>query len=208
MKELSQHKYIQYYPNGSGRDSYINSNSGGFSQFMIKTGPSTLTLSNNVYHNFRTQRDLSKKSWTFQYQSDGSGRDSYILSGSGGLQREYHVPKSFKDQLRSVYLPNTPINHAVRFSNNIRYISKDEFRMITKLKKIQDNVTSRLYSIPEKTELNQLKASRSYSKFEFQSKNLSLNTQTKFEKLANRTDTLPPLLKSPSKVVIMRKVGV
>jgi hypothetical protein len=45
-----------------------------------------------------------KEASTFYYQSDGSGRDSYVLKNNGGLRPEYSVRNSgdniFKDSLR------------------------------------------------------------------------------------------------------------
>lgn len=140
-------KYIQYFPDGSGRDSYINSNSGGFSKCIPKQAiPNYKVSSFFSSSDLAKIRDLSKSSWTFQYKSDGSGRDSYILSGSGGLQNEYRSPKPFKEALRcgaSSYLFNN-LNSSNK--NKIRYLSKDEYVRWKKLSKVQENVINRLYT--------------------------------------------------------------
>lgn len=60
-------------------------------------------------YNSNVQRRASpspnKEATTFYYQSDGSGRDSYVLKNNGGLRREYNIRTSgdnvFKDSLRS-----------------------------------------------------------------------------------------------------------
>ena len=53
----------------------------------------------------RSSPSPSKEASTFYYQSDGSGRDSYVLKNNGGLRWEYNVRNSgdniFKDSLRS-----------------------------------------------------------------------------------------------------------
>lgn len=141
-------KYIQYYPDGSGRDSYINANSGGFSRFFPKQA---LPCYNSARLSTGTQlgkiRDLSKTSWTFKYKSDGSGRDSYVIAGSGGLQSDYKTPPAFKEALRcgaSNFLYKN-INSGSS-NSKVRYISKDEYVRWKKLSKIQENVINRLYN--------------------------------------------------------------
>jgi hypothetical protein len=46
-----------------------------------------------------------KDASTFYYQSDGSGRDGYVLKNNGGLRMEYNVRNSgdniFRGSLRS-----------------------------------------------------------------------------------------------------------
>lgn len=164
-------KYIQYFPDGSGRDGYINLNSGGFSKFMPKvliTPHYEILKSNREPYQFR---DLSKTSWSVKYKSDGSGRDSYILANSGGLQHDYRPNKAFGSILRAGFAdsmrPNTSSNFSVldnrlktegaknsndnqqSMNNKIlkfRFIGRDEFILSNKLRKIQTEVTNRLYS--------------------------------------------------------------
>lgn len=46
-----------------------------------------------------------KEATTFYYQSDGTGRDSYVLKNNGGLRPEYNIRVSgdriFRDSLRA-----------------------------------------------------------------------------------------------------------
>lgn len=143
MVEFIQ-KYVQYFPNGSGRDSYINANSGGFSKFMPKQiiHPHYEIIKPNK--DSKVFRKINKTSWTFKYKSDGSGRDSYVLSGSGGLQAEYRPPTSFKSTLRGGYVGYE--NTSYSSNSNVKYISKGEHEIIKKLSKIQNSVTKRLYT--------------------------------------------------------------
>lgn len=136
-------KYIQYYPDGSGRDSYINSNSGGFSRFM----PKQLIQNYSSYprapvYNFK---DLRKTSWAIKYKSDGSGRDSYIISNSGGLVYDWKEGIKFDKSLRTT---NSNINKTKY--TDLR-ISKSDFVNSLKIKKIQDSVTNRLYTANSNT---------------------------------------------------------
>lgn len=131
-------KYIQYYPDGSGRDSYINSNSGGFSRFMPKQliqGYSSYPRS--PVYNFR---DLRKTSWAIKYKSDGSGRDTYIISNSGGLSYDWKEGVKFDKTLRTSQYPINKTKYT-----DLR-ISKNDFANSLKIKKIQDSVTERLYT--------------------------------------------------------------
>lgn len=49
-------------------------------------------------------RSPNKEATTFYYQSDGSGRDSYVLKNNGGLRMEYTSKQSgdriFRSSLR------------------------------------------------------------------------------------------------------------
>lgn len=186
MSSNSLFKYIQYYPDGSGRDSYINANSGGFSRFMPKQVISPYYEVIQPRKVASKVKDLSKTSWSFRYKSDGSGRDSYILSGSGGLQHDYQTSKPFGSLLRAGFANDMYEKHKNVFTiidprtlnpddrksginqkmNNsqeklmndidknktenklitVRFIGRDEYLRSSRLRKIQNNVTRRLYS--------------------------------------------------------------
>lgn len=143
-------QYIQYIPDGSGRDGYINFNSGGFSRFIPRQLiPSSYEIIRPAVRN--TVRDISKTSWTFKYKSDGSGRDSYILQGSGGLQRDYKEGKGFGDTLRKGFydINDIKLRKSDRLLSNkpvkFRFVSKNEYFHSARLRKIQEAVTKRLY---------------------------------------------------------------
>ena len=78
-------KYTHYYSDGNGRDAFINYNNGGYSIPKIFS-PQTSTN----YMRFRTASTANtsprKDAKPFEYHSDGSGRDSYIVCNSGGLK--------------------------------------------------------------------------------------------------------------------------
>lgn len=145
MVEFIQ-KYVQYYPNGSGRDSYINANSGGFSKYVPKQVIHPHFEIIKPIKDPKVFRRINKTSWTFKYKSDGSGRDSYVLCGSGGLQTEYRPPTSFKNTLRGGYVGAENTGYASGSDLNVKYISKGEHEIIKRLSKIQNNVTKRLYT--------------------------------------------------------------
>ena len=81
-------KYTHYYCDGNGRDAFINYNNGGYSVpkvFSPQVGTN--------YMRFRTASQATsprKDAKPFEYHSDGSGRDSYIIVNSGGLKSVFN----------------------------------------------------------------------------------------------------------------------
>jgi hypothetical protein len=92
-------KYLSYLTDGKGRDIYISSNSGGFS----KQYTHGIELKENfpIKAKFK-QPNIPKQAVPLVYRSDGSGRDSYILSMAGSLRKEVKGLKAYslKDFLR------------------------------------------------------------------------------------------------------------
>ena len=71
----------------------------------------------HIYNSTVTRRtgpcSPQKEPSTFYYQSDGTGRDSYVLQNNGGYRMEYDCKMNgdyiFKDSLRSAR--KSPIKH-------------------------------------------------------------------------------------------------
>lgn len=96
-------KFINYLPNGEGRDQYISTINGGFypneSGFRFKQESRTLK---KTYCKSTPRLDAK----TLKYTFDGSGRDSYVGHNYGGLisnQSKF----SFYTSLRAP-TPSTP----------------------------------------------------------------------------------------------------
>ena len=93
-------KYISYFGNGTGRDCHVIKNNGG----MCKVDKEALGHAGvhlRQYNSTVTRRQMSsprKEASTFYYQSDGSGRDTYVLKDNGGLRYEYNN-KTFGDRI-------------------------------------------------------------------------------------------------------------
>ena len=126
---------ILYPTDGMGRDGYITHNDGGFWKENIK--PVVPKESFNRYRYARV-RSLGRTPPMWNYQSDGTGRDTYILYNFGGLIRKYDS------------LANNKIQTFLRVNDEQtspkRYVlSKAEKREYMKLRKIQNDVTNRLY---------------------------------------------------------------
>ena len=94
-------KYANYFGDGSGRDTYAVVNNGGL------TSVEKPNMMNRPFRNtFQNRIHASplKEAVSFTYHSDGSGRDSYVISNSGGLVNDY----------------GSSHRHDVRFKNNLR----------------------------------------------------------------------------------------
>lgn len=79
-------KYSHYFSDGTGRDTFVMYNNGGFSvPRKVHTMQSTMfmKLGNTTFGPSTSPR---KEAMPVEYRSDGTGRDSYIVCNSGGLK--------------------------------------------------------------------------------------------------------------------------
>eukprot|EP00831_Metopus_contortus_P085041 TRINITY_DN9792_c0_g1_i1.p1 TRINITY_DN9792_c0_g1~~TRINITY_DN9792_c0_g1_i1.p1 ORF type:complete len:277 (-),score=27.24 TRINITY_DN9792_c0_g1_i1:6-836(-) len=110
-------KSLHYFSNGTGRDGYISSNSGGLiAPRKVSLPPISGSFPRSPYYRERSPRMEAKGVF---YHSNGTGRDSYITVSSGGL----HIPtrfglsqQSFFKTLRSPTL--SPINSILSSTRN------------------------------------------------------------------------------------------
>ena len=93
---------VHYNANGTGRDTYINRNSGGFFKPYCPTaGPPSGSFQSRGYA--VTSPSPVMKPLAVRYHSDGTGRDSYIGCTNGGLSGVFQsgdFKKNFVDSLR------------------------------------------------------------------------------------------------------------
>ena len=96
-----------YQPNGAGRDGYIFMNNGGFAhpkEPRKQFHPGTM-YNQSLHAAQKREKFPHLHSRPVHYKEDGTGRDTYILTGHGGLehssgkQKEYR--SAFKDSLRT-----------------------------------------------------------------------------------------------------------
>ncbi|CDW76582.1 UNKNOWN [Stylonychia lemnae] len=101
---MIQDRGIIYKTNGTGRDTYIFNDNGGFSlQYQPNSYDKPGTFLPNV---LKRQNEKSPviHSRAVNYRHDGSGRDSYIITGNGGYQnsgKHSEFREAFKQSLRS-----------------------------------------------------------------------------------------------------------
>lgn len=92
MQRTFNPTYHRYYGNGTGRDHQIIEYDGGLTSNQ-KGGLGNTGVHLQRYNTSVTRRRISpspnKDPSTHYYQSDGSGRDSYVLMDNGGLRPEY-----------------------------------------------------------------------------------------------------------------------
>lgn len=97
-------KVSHYLADGSGRDSYVITNNGGLTAGRLwnQKDSKTFFMTSQKYFK-RESPSPRKEAMPFEYRSDGSGRDSYILHNSGGLKNKMSgltSDKLFKSTLR------------------------------------------------------------------------------------------------------------
>ena len=133
---------ILYTRDGTGRDSYISYNDGGFWKDIdqkIKPKPKF------PFTPFSTQHSFRKNPMPLHYHSDGFGRDSYIFHNNGGLTNGFTPLSNYKLQC---FLRQNSGNFYPN-SNKIK-LNKSELKHKNLIYKIQQNVIKRLYENEKK----------------------------------------------------------
>jgi len=93
---------VHYHANGTGRDTYINVSSGGFYK-PYKPVPAPPVGSFNTRRVANPAPSPVLHPMAVHYYSDGSGRDSYVVTTEGGLAQNYRnidYRTAFKQSLR------------------------------------------------------------------------------------------------------------
>ena len=122
-------RFNSYKADGLGRDGYISYNNGGFWTRNIKEVKYTPNYQQYHSENYHL---LGHSTAPFKYHSDGSGRDVYILTDSGGLKRNYIPLKSYQlqDFLRTQHdntrsqLKHFASQKEININKHKRYIEK------------------------------------------------------------------------------------
>ena len=95
-------KVNHYQSDGTGRDHFITLTNGGLTTGRIASFTDSSFVFKRDPHHYASPSPR-KDPPAFEYFSDGTGRDSYIKAGSGGLKKDYRGlsgEKFFKDTLR------------------------------------------------------------------------------------------------------------
>jgi len=142
-KDMQRDRGIIYKPDGSGRDTYVNFDDGGFNRMYQPRGqfhPGTLLLPNLEHQRFfERQKKPHIHSKPVQYKPDGSGRDSYVKSTNGGMtvltQRSREYRQVFRQSLRAYepipsayYLEKRDKKRATRHSMELTRSTLDNIR--------------------------------------------------------------------------------
>ena len=147
---------IIYPTNGSGRDTYIMYNNAGFWKENLRKFSNKNKSKRSSFARFHSIRKIPP---IWNYHSDGTGRDTYILYNDGGLMNIYQTPtlKNFRTNYEEVLLESATNNKL----NNPLYMTRDEKLYQSKLTKIQNDVVNRLYYRSKK--FNNFKRESSYN---------------------------------------------
>ena len=140
---------VFYSSDGMGRDGYITYNDGGFWKDNIRQ----ITLKPDYpKNNYKVFHSLNHQAAPFNYYSDGSGRDSYVIQNNGGLVK--HFEPMAKQKL-SNFLRKEDEN---TFIKRKIFLTKSQKKLLSSMKKTQDNVVKRLYN-------NSIKKMKNNNKF-------------------------------------------
>ena len=127
---------ILYPTDGMGRDGYITYNNAGFWKENYKQVVPKEKFERKPYAIFRSWRKIPP-SWN--YHSDGSGRDLYILCNYGGLIKKYNSNFNKND-----YLRNNEVE-SYQAQPKVDFLSKAERQYQQYLNRIQRDLITRLY---------------------------------------------------------------
>ena len=127
---------VFYSTDGRGRDGYITYNDAGFWKENIKQislKPDYKRNEQKIFHS------LFHQAAPFNYQSDGSGRDSYVIENNAGLV------KPFDPLIKQKLSKFLRINND-RYVKRKVFLTKSEKNYLNKMRKIQKHVVNRLYN--------------------------------------------------------------
>lgn len=129
---------VLYPTDGMGRDGYITYNDAGFWKENIKPVCPKITYGRKPFPCFKSLKRIPP-SWN--YHSDGTGRDTYILYNYGGLIKKYVGTRNILKNLRSNDEYEQQRNPIPKFA-----LSNAEKIYYQQLKKVQKNLVDRLYN--------------------------------------------------------------
>lgn len=140
MQRTYNPTYVSYYGDGTGRDQQIIINNGGLTH-QDKYGLGHHGVHLQRYNSNVQRRRLPgpgfKKTPSFAYLSDGSGRDSYVLMDSGGLRPEYdryhknsgsYFTKSLRSFERSPLKSFTDVRDKADITTYLNWKSREGYR--------------------------------------------------------------------------------
>ena len=179
---------VLYSTDNQGRDGYITYNDGGFWKDNIKQIKPKPDFPRQKYYNFHS---LIHPAAPFNYYSDGSGRDTYVIKNNAGLVREFNPLANRK--VLSKYLRNNP---PILFKKNPKYqkifLTPSEKQKYLKTYDIQKKVVNRLYdqSLGKFREKMSSKSPMNKSRFNYpyiSNNNFSyINTDSPYNNMSNK----------------------
>lgn len=165
---------VLYSTDNRGRDGYITYNNGGFWKDNIKQIKMKANFPRHMYYNFHS---LIHQAAPFNYYSDGSGRDTYVIKNNAGLVKEFN-PLA-KRQILSKYLRgNMPISYNKKPKYEKKFLTPSDREIFIKNHNIQNRVVKRLYDQSLGRFRQRMKSSSPAARDSFNSINNSHNLPT------------------------------
>lgn len=151
-------KHVNYFGDGSGRDIQVTYNNGTLNKvdkrgMMGHHGVHLKQYNNSNGPNHKPAPSPAKEPTTFYYQSDGTGRDSYVLQNNGGYRPEFNIRvsgdrlfyQSLRDHTKSpVRSPNSPVSELANFDTYQNWPSVVGKQVHKKTAKMQKDLIMRL----------------------------------------------------------------
>ena len=146
-------KHCNYFGDGSGRDTYVVTDCGGL------IGKDKVGMERRAFKNTAFNRDTFnsplKHTMPVNYHADGTGRDTYVVSNSGGLALDFHGSSrsdvNFLAGLRKQSNRNLPTKYdAGDITNYVGYQDPRNKCLFQEAARKVDEVTYRLSKSPER----------------------------------------------------------
>ena len=131
-----------YATDNKGRDTYISYNNGGFWKDNIKQIKLKANFPRYMYKNFHS---LNHQAAPFNYYSDGTGRDTYVIKDNAGLVKEF-TPLANRQILSQYLRKNMPISYKKKPKNIKLFLTPSYKQYFLKSQNIQKKVVHRLYN--------------------------------------------------------------
>lgn len=133
---------VLYSTDNMGRDHYITYNNGGFWKDNIKTVKMKPDFPRHKYSNFHS---LIHQAAPFNYYSDGTGRDTYVIKNNAGLVKEFNSLAN--RQILSRYLrEHVPITCKKNPKFQRVFLTPSDKENFLRIHNIQNRVVNRLYN--------------------------------------------------------------
>ena len=133
---------VLYSTDNMGRDNYITYNNGGFWKDNIKQIKIKPDFPRHMYSNFHS---LFHQAAPFNYFSDGTGRDTYVIKNNAGLVKEFN-PLANRQILSQYLREHAPISFKKNSKFQKVFLTPSDKENFLRIHNIQNRVVKRLYN--------------------------------------------------------------
>lgn len=133
---------VLYSTDNMGRDHYITYNNGGFWKDNIRQIKMKPDFPRQMYSNFHS---LIHQAAPFNYFSDGSGRDTYVIKNNAGLVKEFN-PLANRQFLSKYLREHVPITFKKNPKFQKVFLTPSDKENFLRVHNIQNRVVNRLYN--------------------------------------------------------------